>query len=744
MPWAGTASSSIKGEAPRDGVHLAASHRALWKQLSPPPGLRRTPTCQAAVPCTCSCPATDPEIPATFPESEDDPESQRLAAPLGPPAAMPVAEKAQGGRATVQRRPFCPPRPGGGGAENEPPHPSAADAPQGADPGPSPGPAPPSEPNGSPAAGPPRPLLPSGGAARSGTLQVVLCNYSLWLAFHGQQNEMMLKRPGRAMFPFLAYQIRGLEPRARYRVFVDMVRVDGQHWRYEKARWAPYEPEESHVPDNQVYPHPDSPNTGAHWMQRDVAFKTLRLTNAQPAARSAGRAIWLQSQHRYRPRLHVQELGGGDREAPAAASRPHVFSFPETEFIAVTAYRNAEIIRLKIAHNPYAKAFRRRSAAAGSSSAGPPPPPAAALPPSLLPPTSAAAAPHPDRREPPGCGAREQPRLHRKMCSRGTQTDAQDAAGEERAPKKRRLSPGPSGSRAVSSARAHGQAQAQPLPAPEGSMNASPEAAAEDPGDLPVTEEAAVQEGDRAMPANCWALQQPQQPQQPLYYVFDSTPSSSSSSSSSNDQATLEVVTLDLQTSPTPLEAIYGSNPENWLALLQAAIFPADPSQGTSGDCDPSLPLQPVPGAQEQLSVQEQIWPHLTQTELEDSAQAEGAPQKRGLSPQASGSQARCSEGADEEARDQLLTAAASSPYTFPEATSQDPGQASVPDSRKGIPVLSSAPQQSQPPLHPPLLKATPAAATKAGSSNSSGLETLQVETLNPGLQTSPTPLEAE
>ncbi|XP_051829550.1 T-box transcription factor TBX21-like [Antechinus flavipes] len=419
---------------------------------------------------------------------------------------MPMAKKAQSGRAAGQRRPSRQPQPDGGGAENEPPHPCAADAPQGADPGPSPVTAHPSEPNGSSTAGQAQPPLPSCGAACSGTLQVVLCNHSLWLTFHGQQNEMLLKRAGRAMFPSLAYQIRGMEPRARYRVFVDMVRTDQHHWRYEKAQWAPYGPEESSVPGNQLYPHPHSPNTGAHWMQREVAFKTLRLTNAEPAAQSASRAIWLQSQHRYRPRLHVEELGCGDQEAPASPSRTHIFSFPETEFIAVTAYRNVEIIRLKIDHNPYARAFRREAPSARSLSAGQPPgaaaadpcaeatsapagqrpllpegrdrdrgsstpghglqgpqpfwAQAAALPPSLLPPTSAAATPSQDRREAtgsgtgepvsllptspgqrldclqsglsklqePATGAREQPRLHRETCTRGTQTDFPEAA----------------------------------------------------------------------------------------------------------------------------------------------------------------------------------------------------------------------------------------------------------------------------------------------------------------------------
>ncbi|XP_031817677.1 uncharacterized protein LOC116422726 [Sarcophilus harrisii] len=94
-----------------------------------------------------------------------------LTAPLGPPAAMPVAEAAPR-RATVQRRPFCcPSRPGGGGAGERAPCTPALPTPRRADPGPSPGPASLSEPTapqpGSPASAP--------AAARRlpGTLQAV-------------------------------------------------------------------------------------------------------------------------------------------------------------------------------------------------------------------------------------------------------------------------------------------------------------------------------------------------------------------------------------------------------------------------------------------------------------------------------------------------------------------------------------------------------------------------------------------
>uniref|UniRef100_UPI00358F6FEF T-box brain protein 1-like n=1 Tax=Myxine glutinosa TaxID=7769 RepID=UPI00358F6FEF len=83
--------------------------------------------------------------------------------------------------------------------------------------------------------------------------------------------------------------------------------------------------------------------------------------------------IVLQSLHKYQPRLHIVEVAeeGVEETAPtdqanAAGSsaqagvqgRSQSFTFPETQFIAVTAYQNTDITQLKIDHNPFAKGFR--------------------------------------------------------------------------------------------------------------------------------------------------------------------------------------------------------------------------------------------------------------------------------------------------------------------------------------------------------------------------------------------------
>lgn len=59
--------------------------------------------------------------------------------------------------------------------------------------------------------------------------------------------------------------------------------------------------------------------------------------------------------HKYQPRFHIVRAND-ILKLPYSTFRTYVF--PETDFIAVTAYQNDKITQLKIDHNPFAKGFR--------------------------------------------------------------------------------------------------------------------------------------------------------------------------------------------------------------------------------------------------------------------------------------------------------------------------------------------------------------------------------------------------
>ncbi|XP_044152612.1 T-box transcription factor TBX21 [Bufo gargarizans] len=195
---------------------------------------------------------------------------------------------------------------------------------------------------------------PSRGCQKSEKVQVNLANYTLWDKFHKHQTEMIITKQGRRMFPFLSFHLSGLDPLAQYTLHVDMVLADQNHWRFQGGKWIQCGKAEGNMPGNRTYHHIDSPNTGAHWMRQEVTFSKLKLTNNKGASSNTTQMVVLQSLHKYQPRLHVTRLLDSGNPEPQS----NTFTFPETQFIAVTAYQNAEITQLKIDHNPFAKGFR--------------------------------------------------------------------------------------------------------------------------------------------------------------------------------------------------------------------------------------------------------------------------------------------------------------------------------------------------------------------------------------------------
>ncbi|XP_042638190.1 T-box transcription factor T [Orycteropus afer afer] len=176
-------------------------------------------------------------------------------------------------------------------------------------------------------------------------LRVGLEESDLWLRFKELTNEMIVTKNGRRMFPVLKVNVSGLDPNAMYSFLLDFVTADNHRWKYVNGEWVPGGKPEPQAPSC-VYIHPDSPNFGAHWMKAPVSFNKVKLTNKL----NGGGQIMLNSLHKYEPRIHIVRVGGPQRMITSHC-------FPETQFIAVTAYQNEEITALKIKYNPFAKAF---------------------------------------------------------------------------------------------------------------------------------------------------------------------------------------------------------------------------------------------------------------------------------------------------------------------------------------------------------------------------------------------------
>lgn len=172
-----------------------------------------------------------------------------------------------------------------------------------------------------------------------------LTNMNLWERFNAHTTEMIITKQGRRMFPTLQYKLTGLDPEKKYNVFVDIVLADPNSWKFQGGKWVPCgntaeqtnntSPTSTKLSDSaktRIYLHPDSPNTGLHWMKNEIAFGKIKLTNNKT---SGDGHMLLNSMHKYIPRLHVVQ----ENDTKSVLT----FTFSETQFIAVTAYQNTDV-----------------------------------------------------------------------------------------------------------------------------------------------------------------------------------------------------------------------------------------------------------------------------------------------------------------------------------------------------------------------------------------------------------------
>ncbi|KAM6985937.1 T-box transcription factor TBX3a isoform 2-T2 [Aplochiton taeniatus] len=179
----------------------------------------------------------------------------------------------------------------------------------------------------------------------------------LWETFHKRGTEMVITKSGRRMFPPFKVRCTGLDKKAKYILLMDIVAADDCRYKFHNSRWMVAGKADPEMP-KRMYIHPDSPATGEQWMSKVVNFHKLKLTN-NISDKHGFNCLPLQtilnSMHKYQPRFHIVRAND-ILKLPYSTFRTYVF--PETDFIAVTAYQNDKITQLKIDHNPFAKGFR--------------------------------------------------------------------------------------------------------------------------------------------------------------------------------------------------------------------------------------------------------------------------------------------------------------------------------------------------------------------------------------------------
>ncbi|XP_041809644.1 MAX dimerization protein MGA a isoform X4 [Chelmon rostratus] len=185
-------------------------------------------------------------------------------------------------------------------------------------------------------------------------ISVSLDNNSMWNEFFRCKTEMILTKQGSRMFPYCRFRISGLQPSRKYSLVMDIQPLDNSRYKWTGKSWQVAGKAECHV-KSQPFAHPESPSTGQHWMQNPVSFYKLRLTNN--ITDQEGNTI-LHSMHRYLPRLHVVQTDKAAKDIRLNGPSVVTFTFPQTEFMAVTAFQNSQFAQLKVDYNPFAKGLK--------------------------------------------------------------------------------------------------------------------------------------------------------------------------------------------------------------------------------------------------------------------------------------------------------------------------------------------------------------------------------------------------
>uniref|UniRef100_A0A4W5RC98 T-box domain-containing protein n=1 Tax=Hucho hucho TaxID=62062 RepID=A0A4W5RC98_9TELE len=181
-------------------------------------------------------------------------------------------------------------------------------------------------------------------------IKVMLDNNNMWNEFFKCKTEMIITKQGRRMFPYCRFRISGLEPFQKYTLLMDINPVDNKCYKWTGQDWQMSGKAEAHLL-RRVFIHPDSPSSGHLWMQNPVSFYKLKLTDN--TMDQEGNVI-LHPMHRYLPHLHLVSAETATEDTQLNGTDVITFTFPQTEFFAVTAYQNVRMSQFKADFNPFA------------------------------------------------------------------------------------------------------------------------------------------------------------------------------------------------------------------------------------------------------------------------------------------------------------------------------------------------------------------------------------------------------
>ncbi|CAG8493663.1 3836_t:CDS:2 [Paraglomus brasilianum] len=253
------------------------------------------------------------------------------------------------------------------------------------------------------------------------TETLLLENHGLWRQFRSMENEMIITKTGRCLFPSLKFTPINLSPSASYSFVLDFTPVSQSRFRWRNGMWVcigfdkrskkrkeqaiknsksgrmtprlstKSSPEltadqvryslghpsvttrvenskavKQEYRANQVFGHPylqpESPQSGRYWMDRGVNFAKVKLFNRTSLPSSPSSSSNPNNFPNYNGYFGLTTFY---KYQPRIQMVKHgqindvkTFEFDETIFIAVTHYQNEQVNTLKKENNPHAKGFK--------------------------------------------------------------------------------------------------------------------------------------------------------------------------------------------------------------------------------------------------------------------------------------------------------------------------------------------------------------------------------------------------
>ena len=197
------------------------------------------------------------------------------------------------------------------------------------------------------------------------SIKCSLDNKELWDKFCEFGTEMIITRTGRRMFPTVRVTFNDVEaePGVKYHVLLDIPACDNKRYRYayHRSSWL-VAGKADPAPPHRLHSHPDGPFSAEQLKKQVIGFEKVKITNNE--SDHSGQLI-LNSMHKFQPRVWLVKRREGDNSPVnnMDIEKCRSFVFSETQFIAVTAYQNQCITKLKIESNPFAKGFRDSASA---------------------------------------------------------------------------------------------------------------------------------------------------------------------------------------------------------------------------------------------------------------------------------------------------------------------------------------------------------------------------------------------